>query len=1153
MSIDTELIVQILKRSSQGLTPFEILDHLINEPQYQGFSKPSIFSKLLPKLNELRDLQTLVQVSPRWLLIESTEDVCKSDVLVESLSQSDCPDKLEPFQNLEPSIDELTQFNEADQTLSDDAFVVFSDSPIEVLKLSVRTYNCLKRKNINTITELQNYSDIDLMNIKDFGQKSLDEVRTALSKINGYPQLIETELNSFLVKKNLKQLDLSNEETLSDDFLVISLNSPIEVLKLSAKTYRCLKYLSDIKTVGDLQELSDTELMNIRNFGQKSLDEVKLVLSKINFPTKITKTETEVLLKSLTAFSSISPLQIATKDLLFSMRDNSLLYQLPLINQLVSLYPTIDDLIVAFESGKIALILKVQERIELNKIIHPFSMLRNAPQAYLDWLSCFAYSTLIDILVKRQWTPDKLSEVYPRLILSITPPDFRQDTLLDMISGKLPAKFPRTVSEEIDSAFESIKGGNSILKHRLGFISGIKRTLEDIGQELCLTRERVRQIETKVKKSLRFNTHREISLLPYLNHVAMRSLHSNGFITTLQIWTEAIEQLYPAGEIHLPSVIVWFAEFIPEVHILKVADTQLFYMNPISEQIISDVQSQISEFWEEQKISARSQLYQVILPLLPEDIENPEKAANTLISVFCQEPLPNVFSNKKWKMTDYAYYVLHESGKPLHFSEIGDRIKQLKPDWKATNIERAGQGLIDNHPDIIRSGSGIYGLRDWGTMEYTHFREVLLDYLSKQSLPVDADVIHAELNQKYAVSLPTVKMNLDFHPNLFQKFGRSNFYGLKGRYYQLPDQTLVDKLVAKLEIAPASLVELEEDSDFSEYSRDTIHLYLNVSPLFSQVGSSKDRKFGLPVNGKRQYQQGDATQLVVEIFDKIREPLHTEDFLCLISIYYAHPPGESAISRILARDNSYITIIRGIYIPRIWMDDENLSYILEDLDKNTFAEIVKFTLSSKISQPNTDLVFDWLNFCYQNRFFYRGALVFEQLNLSELSDKKSAIARKIGQVCQRNGDISSLSFDQDKNSEEVDRNLRLDLEELRQQAKSGQRASTQGLATLADGQYYARYAGSDVEVHIEKWGGDTTPEMRVLQILCNGEPFDPTHHNPMVNNASLESRLEALQKLYAATLNAYGQVDPYLQIAIGARPSWGVGYSNLKSVLGETT
>ena len=41
MSIDTELIVQILKRSPQGLTPFEILDHLINEQSTIIFHKDS--------------------------------------------------------------------------------------------------------------------------------------------------------------------------------------------------------------------------------------------------------------------------------------------------------------------------------------------------------------------------------------------------------------------------------------------------------------------------------------------------------------------------------------------------------------------------------------------------------------------------------------------------------------------------------------------------------------------------------------------------------------------------------------------------------------------------------------------------------------------------------------------------------------------------------------------------------------------------------------------------------------------------------------------------------------------------------------------------------------------------------------------------------
>jgi len=1058
MSIDTELIVQILKRSPQGLTPFEILDHLINEPQYQGFSKPSVFSKLLPKLNELRDLQTLVQVSPRWLLMESTEDMCEPDVLVESSSQSDCLDYPEHSQNLEPSIDESMQFNEADQTLSDDAFVVFSDSPIEVLKLSLRTYNCLKRKNINTVNELQNCSDIDLMNIKNFGQISLDEVRTALSNIRLLPQ-------------------------------------PIDLAP-------------------------------------------------------------EILLENSPEWTNLPPLQILTNDRLLLVEIcNSVSSSL---RKIIRKYSATAHLVIDFEADQIAL--GLDQRIELARILNPLRILRNASQNYLDWLSCLPVSILIDILVKRQWTPERLREVYPQQILSVTPHDFRYSILQDIISGKILSKYFLTISEEIDSIFDSLYGQGNILKQRLGFQNGIQRKLEDIGQELGLTRERVRQIESKIKNEIdginRLNAHDKLSLMPQLNDVAIKSLYSLGCITTLQIWTEAIEQLYPTGEIHLPSVIVWFVEFIPEVHIIEIADTQLFYMHPISEQIISDIQYQILEFWEEQKISDRSQLHQVILPLLPEDIENPEKAANTLISVFCQEPLPNVFSNKKWNMADHAHYVLYEAGEPLHFSAVGDRLLQLIPNWDVNDPHRAAQSYIDRHPHIIRRGNGIYGLRDWGTMEYTHFREVLLDYLSKQSLPVDADVIYADLSSTYAVTLTTVKMILNDHnhQNLFQKFGRSSFYGLKGRHYELPNQTLIDLIVAKLEVAPASLVEFEEDSDFSEYSRDTIHLYLNVSPLFSQVGSFKDRKFGLPINGKRQYQQGDATQLIAEIFEKIREPFHTEDFLRLISIYYAHPPGESAISRIFAKDNSYMSIIKGIYIPRMWMDDEDLSYILEDLDKNTFAEIVKFTLHSKIPQPNADLVFDWLNFCYKNRFFYRGSLIFDQLNLSELSDKNSAIARKIGQVCQRNGDISSLSFDQDKDSEEVDRSLRLDLEELRQQAKSGQRASTQGLATLTDGQYYVRYAGIEVEVYIEKWGGDTAPEMRVLKILCNGEPFDPTQHNPMVNNASPDARIEALQKLYAAKLNAYGQVDPYLQIALGARPTWGgVGYRNLKPVLDETT
>jgi DNA-directed RNA polymerase subunit alpha len=47
---------------------------------------------------------------------------------------------------------------------------------VEDLELSVRAFNCLKRANINSISELLNKSENDLLNIKNFGKKSADEV-----------------------------------------------------------------------------------------------------------------------------------------------------------------------------------------------------------------------------------------------------------------------------------------------------------------------------------------------------------------------------------------------------------------------------------------------------------------------------------------------------------------------------------------------------------------------------------------------------------------------------------------------------------------------------------------------------------------------------------------------------------------------------------------------------------------------------------------------------------------------------------------------------------------------------------------------------------------------------------------------------------------
>ncbi len=52
--------------------------------------------------------------------------------------------------------------------------------PIEEMDLTVRSYNCLKREGIHSVGELVSRSEADLLDIRNFGAKSIDEVKVKL-------------------------------------------------------------------------------------------------------------------------------------------------------------------------------------------------------------------------------------------------------------------------------------------------------------------------------------------------------------------------------------------------------------------------------------------------------------------------------------------------------------------------------------------------------------------------------------------------------------------------------------------------------------------------------------------------------------------------------------------------------------------------------------------------------------------------------------------------------------------------------------------------------------------------------------------------------------------------------------------------------------
>ena len=85
--------------------------------------------------------------------------------------------------------DHLTVFTNLSDTVSTGSTVVekTSDRPdaklamtIDELDLSVRSFNCLKRANINTVADLINKTGEDMMKVRNMGKKSLDEVQKKL-------------------------------------------------------------------------------------------------------------------------------------------------------------------------------------------------------------------------------------------------------------------------------------------------------------------------------------------------------------------------------------------------------------------------------------------------------------------------------------------------------------------------------------------------------------------------------------------------------------------------------------------------------------------------------------------------------------------------------------------------------------------------------------------------------------------------------------------------------------------------------------------------------------------------------------------------------------------------------------------------------------
>ncbi|MDR3305767.1 MAG: DNA-directed RNA polymerase subunit alpha [Clostridiales Family XIII bacterium] len=88
-------------------------------------------------------------------------------------------DHLDLFINLYDNADNMDMMVEKEENQKEKAL----EMPIDELELSVRSFNCLKRANINTVEELTQKNEEDMMNVRNLGKKSLDEVKEKLADL----------------------------------------------------------------------------------------------------------------------------------------------------------------------------------------------------------------------------------------------------------------------------------------------------------------------------------------------------------------------------------------------------------------------------------------------------------------------------------------------------------------------------------------------------------------------------------------------------------------------------------------------------------------------------------------------------------------------------------------------------------------------------------------------------------------------------------------------------------------------------------------------------------------------------------------------------------------------------------------------------------
>jgi DNA-directed RNA polymerase subunit alpha len=145
-------------------------------------------------------------------------------------------------------------------------------SPIKKVKYSVED------------TRVGQRADYDRLNLEIWTDGTI-------SPENALAEAAKIAKDHFSIFINFNEDDVAGDDEISEDEVTVKalLNTPVEDLELSVRSSNCLKN-ANIKTIGELIRKSEEDIAKTRNFGKKSLEEIKLKLKDRNLTFGMTDT-----------------------------------------------------------------------------------------------------------------------------------------------------------------------------------------------------------------------------------------------------------------------------------------------------------------------------------------------------------------------------------------------------------------------------------------------------------------------------------------------------------------------------------------------------------------------------------------------------------------------------------------------------------------------------------------------------------------------------------------------------------------------------------------------------------------------------------------------------------------------------------------------